>query len=191
MTWIDAAALVIVILSAAFSMVRGFVREVLGVFAWIGAAFAALRFYPLVQPYVNSVLPMKNLVVYVSMGVVFLVTLIVLSLISALIGGFVRESALSGLDRSLGLVFGAVRGAVIICLAYIALSVGIDQSQWPAPVVNARFLPWAHEGAEVLVSYLPPQYRPKVAPLPGAAAPSAATLMQTPVQGSALAHQSK
>ena len=80
MTWIDAAALVIVILSAAFSMVRGFVREVLGVFAWVGAAFAALRFYPLVQPYVNSVLPMKNLVVYVSMGVVFLVTLIVLSI---------------------------------------------------------------------------------------------------------------
>ena len=187
MTWIDAAALAIVILSAAFSMVRGFVREVLGVFAWIGAALAALRFYPLVQPYVNSVLPMKNLVVYVSMGVVFLVTLIVLSLISALIGGFVRESALSGLDRSLGLVFGAVRGAVIICLAYIALSVGIDQSQWPAPVVNARFLPWAHEGAAVLVSYLPPQYRPKVAPLPGTP-PSAATLMQTPVQGSALAH---
>jgi membrane protein required for colicin V production len=186
MTWIDGAALLIVILSAVFSMVRGFVREVLGVFAWLGAAFASLRFYPLVQPYVNSVLPMKNLVVYVSMGAVFLVTLIVLSLVSALIGGMVRESALSGLDRSLGLVFGAVRGAVIICLAYIALSVGVDQAQWPAPVVNARVLPLAHEGAEVLVSYLPPQYRPKVAPLSGAAAPSAATLMETPVAGSAL-----
>jgi membrane protein required for colicin V production len=188
MTWIDAAALLIVVLSALFSMVRGFVREVLGVFAWVGAALAAFRFYPLVQPYVNSVLPMKNLVVYVSMGVVFLVTLIVLSIISALIGGFVRESALSGLDRSLGVVFGLVRGAVIICLAYIALSVAIDPTQWPAPVVNARFLPWAHEGAVALVSYLPPQYRPKVVPLPGAPAPSAATLMQTPVTGSALAH---
>jgi membrane protein required for colicin V production len=188
MTWIDAAALLIVVLSALFSMVRGFVREVLGVFAWVGAALAAFRFYPLVQPYVNSVLPMKNLVVYVSMGVVFLVTLIVLSIVSALVGGFVRESALSGLDRSLGVVFGLVRGAVIICLAYIALSVAVDPAQWPAPVVNARFLPWAHEGAVALVSYLPPQYRPKVVPLPGVPAPSAATLMQTPVTGSALAH---
>jgi membrane protein required for colicin V production len=188
MTWIDAAALVIVALSAAFSMVRGFVREVLGVFAWIGAALAAFRFFPLVQPYVNSVLPMKNLVVYASMAVVFLITLIVLSIVSALIGGFVRESALSGVDRSLGAVFGLVRGAVIICLAYIALSVAVDPEQWPAPVVNARFLPWAHQGAVALVSYLPSQYRPKVAPLPGAAAPSAATLMQTPVTGSALAH---
>jgi membrane protein required for colicin V production len=188
MTWIDAAALAIVILSAAFSMVRGFVREVLGVGAWVGAAFAALRFYPLVQPYVGSVLAAKNLVVYASMGVVFLVTLIVLSIISAVIGGFVRESALSGLDRSLGVVFGVVRGAVIICLAYIALSVAVDPAEWPAPVVNARVLPWAHQGAVTLVSYLPPRYRPKVAPLPGAPAPSAAMLMQTPVTGSALAH---
>ncbi|HEY1858106.1 CvpA family protein [Acidocella sp.] len=188
MTWVDGAALLIVILSAVFSMVRGFVREVLGVFAWVGAAFAALRFYPLVQPYVNSVLPMKNLVVYVSMGAVFLVTLVVLSVVSALIGGMVRDSALSGLDRSLGLVFGVVRGAVIVCLAYIALSVGVDRAQWPAPVVNARFLPWAHEGAVALVSYLPRQYQPEVAPLSGAATPSAATLMQTPVAGSALAH---
>ena len=171
MTWIDAAALLIVVLSAVFSMVRGFVREVLGVFAWVGAAFAALRFYPLVQPYVNSVLQMKYLVVYTSMGVVFLITLIVLSLVSALIGGFVRESALSGLDRSLGLVFGAVRGALIICLAYIALSVGVDQAQWPGPLVHARVLPWARDGAVALVSYLPPEYRPKVAPLPGTTAP--------------------
>ena len=84
------------------------------------------------------------------------------------------------------MVFGVVRGAVIICLAYIALSVAVDPAQWPAPVVNARFLPWAHQGAVALVSYLPPQYRPKVAPLPGPPAPSAATLMQTPVTGSAL-----
>ncbi len=188
MTWIDAAALAIVVLSAAFAMVRGFVREVLGVFAWLGAGFAAIRYYPLVQPYVNSVLPMKNLVVYAAMGVVFLVTLIVLSIVSALIGGFVRDSALSGLDRSLGVVFGAVRGAVIICLAYIALSVGVDQGQWPAAVVTARFLPWAHAGAVDLVSYLPHQYQPKVAPLPGDVAPSAASLMQQPVAGSALAH---
>ena len=57
MTWIDAAVLVIVVLSAAFSMVRGFVREVLGVGAWIGASLAAVKFYPLVLPEVSSVLP--------------------------------------------------------------------------------------------------------------------------------------
>jgi membrane protein required for colicin V production len=186
MTWIDAAALLIVILSAVFSMVRGFVREVLGVGAWVGAAFCAVKFYPLVLPEISSVLPMKNLVVYASMGVVFIVVLIVLSLISGLIGGLVRDSALSGLDRSLGLVFGAVRGALVVCLAYIALSVGVAQAEWPAPVVNARFLPMAYQGATALVGFLPKQYQPKVDKLPGAPAPSAGMLMQQPVAGSAL-----
>ncbi|NNM57167.1 CvpA family protein [Acidocella sp.] len=185
MTWIDAAALVIVILSAAFSMVRGFVREALGVAAWIGAAFAAVKFYSLVQPEMASILP-KNLVDYGSMALVFLVVLIVLSLISALIGGYVRDSALSGLDSSLGLVFGAVRGALVVCLAYIALSVGVAPEQWPAPVNNARFLPMAYQGATALVSLLPKQYQPKVDPLPGKPAPSAGSLMQQPVAGSAL-----
>ena len=185
MTWIYAAALVIVILSAAFSMVRGFVREVLGVGAWIGAAFAAMKFYPLMQPLIASVLP-KNLVDYGAMAVIFIVVLIVLSLISALIGGFVRDSALSGLDSSLGVVFGAARGALVVCLAYVALSVGVAQSQWPAPVNNARFLPLAFQGATTLVALLPKQYQPKVDPLPGKPAPSASTLMQQPVAGSAL-----
>lgn len=186
MTWVDGAVLLIIVLSALFSMVRGFVREVLGVGAWAGAAYAAVRLYPLVQPYVNSVLPAKNFVVYVSMGVVFLVVLILLSLLSALIGGMVRDSPLSGLDRSLGLVFGAARGAFIVCLAYIALSVGVDETQWPAPVVNARFLPAVYQGAVVLAGLLPKTYQPKVDPLPGAAPPSAAKLMQQPVSGSAL-----
>jgi membrane protein required for colicin V production len=153
--------------------------------AWLGAAFCAVRFYPLIMTQVASVLPMKGAVVYVAMFLVFLVVLIVLSLISALIGGLVRDSALSGLDRSLGMVFGLLRGAFIVCLAYIALSVGVGQDQWPAPVVNARFLPWAHAGAAGLVSFLPHDYQPKVDPLPGAPAPSAGELMQQPVAGSA------
>jgi membrane protein required for colicin V production len=191
MTWIDAAALLIVILSAVFSMVRGFVREVLGVGAWVGAAFCAVKFYPLVLPEISSVLPMKNLVVYASMGVVFIVVLIVLSLISGLIGGLVRDSALSGLDRSLGLVFGAVRGGLIICLAYIALSVGVDEADWPAPVVNARFLPVAYQGASALVRLLPKEYHPKVDAPPHGPAPSADSLMHQPVAGSALGAQGK
>ena len=188
MTWIDGAALVIVILSAAISAVRGFVREVLGVGAWAGAALAAVKLFPYVEPEIASVLPatMKNFTVYGAMAVVFLIVLILLSLVSALIGGLVRESSLSGLDHSLGLVFGAIRGAIIICIAYIGLGFAGPSTQWPAPVVNARFLPAAYTGAKTLVSLLPPQYQPKVAPLPSAPPPAAATLMQQPVAGSAL-----
>ena len=191
MTWIDGAVLAVILLSAAISAVRGFVREVLGVGAWVGAGIAAVRFFPLLQPYITSVLPesMKNFALYGAMAAVFIVVLIILSLISALIGGLVRESALSGLDHSLGLVFGAARGAVIVCAAYIGLGLAEPAAQWPAPVVNARFLPAAYSGATVLVTLVPKQYQPKIDPPPGAQAPAAAALMQQPVAGSALQAQ--
>jgi membrane protein required for colicin V production len=191
MTWIDGAALAIILLSAAISAVRGFVREVLGVGAWVGAGIAAVRYFPLVQPEIASVLPatMKNFTVYGAMAVIFIIVLIVLSLISALIGGLVRESALSSLDHSLGLLFGAARGAVIICIAYIGLGFAEPPAQWPAPVVNARFLPVTYSGAKMLVSLVPQQYQPKVDPPPSAPPPSASTLMQQPVAGSALQTQ--
>jgi membrane protein required for colicin V production len=112
--------------------------------------------------------------------------LIVLSIISAWVGGMVRESALSGLDRSLGLVFGVVRGGVILCLAYIGLSMFVMPDEWPAPVVNARFLPLAYQGAVALAGLLPANYQPQILPVPSPKTPSAGTLMQQPVAGSAL-----
>jgi membrane protein required for colicin V production len=186
MTWVDAAAISIIILSAIFSLVRGFVREMLGVAAWIGAAFAALKGYQFVLPYVSSVISAHNMQTPVSIGVVFLVILIILSIISAWLGGIVRESALSGLDRSLGLVFGVVRGAFILCLAYIGMSLFVAPSEWPTPVVNARVLPFAYQGATALVGLLPTGYQPAILPLPVAGAPPAKTLMQQPVSGTAL-----
>jgi membrane protein required for colicin V production len=184
--WVDGAAIGIVLISALFSLVRGFVREALAIGAWAGAAIAALRYYPLVQPYVASVVRAKNFVVPVSAGAVFIVVLIVLGMISAWIGGLVRNSPLSSLDRSLGIVFGVVRGGVIVCLIYIALSLFLVPQEWPLPVLQSRLLPYEHAGAVTLVSLLPPQYQPKVNPLPAANAPSADTLMQQPVSGSAL-----
>jgi membrane protein required for colicin V production len=186
MTWVDAAAISIIILSALFSLVRGFVREMLGVAAWLGAAFAALKGYTYIEPYISSVVSVRNLVMPVSIGAVFVVILIILSIISAWVGGVVRESALSSMDRSLGLVFGAVRGFVILAMGYIGLSLFVPAAQWPDPVVNARMLPYAFDGATMLADLLPPDYRPNVLPLPVASAPTAGTLMQQPVAGSAL-----
>jgi membrane protein required for colicin V production len=191
LTWIDGAAIGIVVVSALFSLVRGFVREVLGVGAWVGAALGALSGYKYAVPYVASVVAAKNFVVPVSAGIVFIALLILLSIISAWIGGLVRDSALSGLDRTLGIVFGVVRGGFIVCLAYIGLSLFLVPAEWPAPVTNARFLPYAHAGAVMLVSLLPPDYQPKVNALPQPGAPSASTLMQQPVAGSALAPNSE
>jgi membrane protein required for colicin V production len=176
MTWVDAAVLFVIALSALFSVVRGFVREVLGVVAWVGAGAAAVKFYPLIVPEISSVLPMKNFVNDAAMGVVFIVVLVILSLLGALVGDVVRNSPLSGLDSSLGLIFGALRGVLVVCLGYIALSVGLKPADWPPPVIHARCLPLVQKGAAELVTLVPTQYRP--------ALPDPNTLGGAPANGS-------
>ncbi len=184
MTWIDIAAIIIVLLSAAISAVRGFVREVLGVGAWIAAGLAAIRFFPYLEPEIASILPasMKNFTLYGAMAMVFLIVLILLSLVSALIGGLVRDSPLASLDHSLGMLFGAARGCIIICIAYIGLGFAGPAAQWPAPVANARFLPMAYAGAQTLTALLPKDYRPKLTAPPGTALPGTAPTAPPPNQ---------
>jgi membrane protein required for colicin V production len=184
-TYMDGVALVILALSGLFAVVRGFVREVLGIFAWAGAAVLALLLYPDLMPAAKSLIPVKGAVEPAAIAAVFLVSLIILSLISAWIGGLVQNSALSGLDRTLGLAFGLVRGAFVVILLYIGLSMFVEQPDWPAAVSQARLLPYAYDGAVWLTGMLPPNYRPRVDKLPANAAPPATALMQAPIAGSA------
>lgn len=176
MTWVDAVMLAIILISGLLAMVRGLVREVLGIAAWIGAAAAGLKFYPKVVPLLDGVIQSPKLIVPAAFGIVFLVVLVILLIISAWIGSLVRDSALSGLDRSLGLAFGLVRGGVIVCLLYIGLSMLLQPAEWPGSLTNARFLPYAEQGAEWLVGFLPAAYRPHVDPVPNPP-PTAAQLM--------------
>jgi membrane protein required for colicin V production len=180
MTWTDAIMLAIIAISGLLAMVRGLVREVLGIGAWLGAALAALAFYPHVEPLLDGIINNPKLIVPVSFAIVFLVVLVVLLVISAWIGSLVRDSVLSGLDRSLGLAFGLVRGGVIVCLLYVGLSMLLQPAEWPQGLVNARLLPYAESGAVWIVGFLPPGYKPPVARIPGTA-PTAAQLMTAPV----------
>jgi membrane protein required for colicin V production len=119
---------------------------------------------------------------------VFVGALILLSVVASMIGGVVRGSMLGGIDRTLGVVFGLVRGAALVVVAYIAA--GFVVTHWPEPVLQARARPFVAEGAAWLVAQIPPQYRPTLPNLPPGQETSAAALSRGPVpQGSATDHK--
>ena len=122
LTIADAAVVLILVLSAMLAFARGFIREVLAVGGWIGAIFAVIFGLPYLRPYARD-LTSHALVADVAAGAaIFIFTLVVLSLLTHAAAGQIRSSALNALDRSLGVLFGLVRGAVIICILYIAVS---------------------------------------------------------------------
>ncbi len=185
MTWVDLAVIGVLAISALLAFVRGFAREVLGVGAWVGAVLAAAWAFPYARPHFRQWLGTPDLVDPVTFGAVFVVVLLVLLVISSWIGSLVRRSALGGLDRTLGLVFGLLRGAAVIVIAYIAAGLLVPVDRWPEPVLHARTLPAAYRGARWLVAQLPPEYRPRVYPPPSGRETTAAALMRATPQGRA------
>src|SRR5215471_9471170 len=120
MTWVDLVVLAVVAISALLAFMRGLVREVLGLGAWVGAIFAGVWALPRVRPQFQGWLGTSPWVDPIAFGVIFIISLIVLMLISRWISALVRASPIGGLDRTLGLVFGIARGAALVILAYIA-----------------------------------------------------------------------
>lgn len=188
MNWVDLAVLGVVVVSGLIGLLRGAVREVLGVGAWVVAALAASPYglFPVVAPTARSYIKDASLADAVAFCLVFLFVLAVLLLLIGWISRRVQGSALGGLDRTLGVLFGLVRGGVLVAAAYIVLGYAISKAEdWPSPVLEARSLPLVHAAAAQLVLYVPAPYRPGVLTPPAGRATRAADLLRVPPAGRA------
>jgi membrane protein required for colicin V production len=189
MTWVDLVVLGVLAVSALLAFMRGLVREVLGLGAWVGAILAASWALPLARPQFHQWLGSAPWVDPATWGVLFLITLIILMVISHWISRLVRASPLGGLDRTLGLVFGLVRGAALLVIAYIGAGMVVPVDRWPEAVKQARALPIAVEGAIWVAEKVPAGYRPQVYPAPTGRATSAEALLHATPQGRAVGKQ--
>jgi membrane protein required for colicin V production len=155
----DIVVVVFILISALWAFARGFVREILGVGAWLGAALVTLYLFNPVRLYLRSFISVE-IAADIAAGVgLFLITLILLSMLSHSISRLVRGSMLSPLDRSLGFVFGLARGAVLVCLGYLVVIWALHSSTPPAWLSSAKTLPAIQQGAQLLKSLLPSDAR--------------------------------
>lgn len=152
---VDAAAALVLLFSAALAFFRGMVHELLAVFSWVGAAFATLYGYSYVQPISAQYITVQLLADVTAGVVIFVVTLVVLSLATRIVSRRVQESSLGPLDRSLGLVFGIARGAVIMAAAWLALTWWLPEADRPDWIQEARSRPLMEEGSQLLLRVVP------------------------------------
>lgn len=160
MNWVDGVVLAVLALSAIVALFRGLVQEVLGIGAWVGAAFAALALRPVVSPLLNGSVETPWIADAIAVGGAFLVVLVALKIVTAMVARRVQDSALGGADRALGMVFGLLRGAFLVVVAYILGDMVLPEpGKWPEPVRQARALPVVADGARWLMDQLPLDYR--------------------------------
>ena len=116
MNVLDIAILVIVGISAVFSIFRGLVKEVLSIIAWVVSFWAAFTFTDAVGGGLERWISSPAIRWLVGFFIIFIGVLAVTAFINMLISKLVVKSGLSGTDRMLGLVFGVVRGAIIVSI---------------------------------------------------------------------------
>ena len=111
---------VVVLVSAVFGLLRGFVKEVVAVLIWVGAVLASMAFGPKLGALLGLTLSAR-LQNAIGFGAVFITVLIAGALLQRLLGRLVESTGLSGTNRTIGLVFGIVRGVVVVTGVLILL----------------------------------------------------------------------
>ena len=155
----DVVVITALILSGLLGYFRGLVREVLSLTTWIGAVLVTLYAFSYVQPYVRQVISIQIVADIIAGVGLFLVTLVVLTLVNHTISGQVKDSVLSAIDRGLGFLFGLVRGALLVSVAYIAATWAWSENDLNPYMEDARTASMVKQGAEILTTIIPKEMR--------------------------------
>ena len=156
-TFVDFLVIAVILISVVYAAYRGFLNEVLTILSWVAAAFATLYFGPFLVPMAKSMISQAWLAPVAAYAAVFLGAFVPLSFMVHRFSQTVKDSPLGPLDRGLGIAFGAVRGLVIVGLAYLAFTYFTPVSRQPEWLASARTLPILQETASVLLSVVPNQ----------------------------------
>jgi membrane protein required for colicin V production len=154
-TLLDIILIGVMLISALLAMIRGFMREVLSIAAWVIATLVTLysfsRLLPLAKTYFNN-----DIVAYaVVIGGVFLGTLLVVSVITVRFSDMVLDSRVGALDRTMGFLFGLARGLVIVVVAFLFFAWLVPDRSQPEWIRSAKSRVVLQGTGDWLMSMLP------------------------------------
>lgn len=161
-TIVDGVVAGVILISAVLAFSRGFVREVLSIAGWVVAAAVAFIFAPQAEPLMKEI-PVAGdfladsceLSILAAFTAVFAVALIVVSVFTPLFSSLVQKSALGGFDQGLGFLFGVLRGAVLIAIAFVLYDRIVPTGQGIETVEISRSAGVFEQTKDVIANQIP------------------------------------
>jgi len=154
-TLLDVILIGVMLISAVLAMIRGFMREVLSIAAWVVAALATLYSYGKLVPYAKSYVNNDIIATGAVVAGTFLLTLLVVSVVTVRFSDMVLDSRVGALDRTLGFLFGLARGLIIVVVAFLFFAWLVPSKTQPAWVANAKSKVVLQSTGDWLMSMLP------------------------------------
>jgi membrane protein required for colicin V production len=154
-TLLDIVLLAVMLVSGLLAMIRGFMREVLSIAAWVAAALVTVYAFPRLLPQAKQYFTSDLVATAVVIAGVFLGTLIVVSIFTIKISDTVLDSRIGALDRTLGFLFGLARGLVIVVVAFLFFAWLVPEKSQPSWVRDAKSKVVLKGTGDWLMSMLP------------------------------------
>jgi len=164
--WFDYLLVAIVGFSGSLALIRGFVREAIGLLGWVVGFVIASHFAGCAAQFLSrwtsegqvaADAPFRGTDSIVS-GVsaflfLFLVSLLAMALVGRLAHSLVGRAGLSPANRALGLAFGLARGAFVILVGFLVFRLfNLPEPTWMS---SSRLAPMCHTGVACLARCLP------------------------------------
>ena len=127
---IDWIAITLVSVFGITGFFNGFVKELFSAAAWIVSLALAWLYGPLLFPYVQDLIEVDTIKNIISFILFFLISFILLKIIGSIVSKFFSAIGLKGLDKLLGLFFGALKTVAILSSVFIFNLNYLDKNQW-------------------------------------------------------------
>ena len=142
--------LIVLIASGIISLSRGFTKEFLSLFLWLAAFVAAISLEYLATPKINEFIGNQEISKIISYIVVFIVFIFLGGIIIKFISKLIKWSGASGFDRFLGVIFGLIRGLIVLFVIFLILPSGLKTTD---VISNSKITPIIQKYAPQIEAY--------------------------------------
>lgn len=155
MTLIDGIILAILVMSSILGFARGITREILSLASWASAGTLTYVGMHYVKDISRQFIANQLMADGAAIVGLFLCLIIIFNIVSHVLSGLIRGSLLGGIDRSLGSLFGVIRGILLLCAFQLAISIFLPLNKYPEIIRSNRFFPVIYQGSETLLQFIP------------------------------------
>ncbi|MBM3813808.1 MAG: CvpA family protein [Acidimicrobiia bacterium] len=158
MNWLDLLIAVILVVSAATGITRGFARAIVAIAATVIGVFAGIWTYGVAGAFLLDYVSHKSIANFIGFFLVFGTVILAGAVLGRLLAKLFKWVGLSWLDRLLGGGLGLVRGS-LVSLAIVLVMCAFSRTPPPRAVAESRLAPYLMDAAGVAASLAPRELR--------------------------------